>query len=272
MFYSSHSSFVPGKSVSAIRCISALCWLLLLHTASCLANPKETIHVVGEPSLTYYAADERADFGVATGMDALFLTHLLESLGYEVKVDVLPWSRAYQLALDKPNTLIHSIARNEKREALFHWVEAYMELEYGLYSFGDAVRFNIASTEDLHQYTLAAQREDRLYFQLQKLGLKRIKTVLHYNMLFSLLEKGRVDLIHASRENTRIRCQQLEICEKLLLEYSLSHINGTLYFAFNKQTDMGIVKQVRRAFHQKVNSGEYLHLFPQRRVELKMLQ
>ena len=57
--------------------------LLLLTLVSSPTVSKQTIHVVGEPSLTYYASDESTDSGYATGMDALFLTHLLEELGYK---------------------------------------------------------------------------------------------------------------------------------------------------------------------------------------------
>lgn len=241
--------------------------LPLLHPLSVFADTK--IFVVGEPSLTYYSANPDSDSGRAAGQDAVFFQALLTEQGYRPQLDVYPWSRAYRIATQTPNTLIIGIARNPERKDKLYWVEAFMDLQYGLFSYGDKPRFNIQSAKELQQFTIGAQRDDGLYHVLVAMGLKKIETVLHYHMLYKMAEKQRVDLITASTETTDIRCRQLAICDKLHMEYPLTHVDNTLYLAFNKDTDSNLVQSVREAFQHKVMSGQYQQQFPKRKVTLQ---
>lgn len=63
--------------------------------------------------------------GLVTGLSVDLLQRMVDrsKLSLDSKgVQLLPWARAYQMALHQPNTVIFSIVRLPEREALFHWV------------------------------------------------------------------------------------------------------------------------------------------------------
>jgi polar amino acid transport system substrate-binding protein len=46
----------------------------------------------------------------------------MEASGLDYKIELLPWVRAYNMALNRDNVLIYTITRTTERENLFHWI------------------------------------------------------------------------------------------------------------------------------------------------------
>ncbi|WP_260295809.1 substrate-binding periplasmic protein [Sedimenticola hydrogenitrophicus] len=89
------------------------------------------------PPVSYY---ER---GNLVGHSAGIVRAIIRRLGINQAIEVMPWSRAYQLALKQPNTALYSTIRSKKRESLFHWVgpigSSYSQL-YARHDFQPVIR------------------------------------------------------------------------------------------------------------------------------------
>ena len=57
-----------------------------------------------------------------TGYSVELLRRLFKLTGHEYEIRVLPWARAFKNSLNQKDAMIFSIARTEKREAMFKWV------------------------------------------------------------------------------------------------------------------------------------------------------
>jgi len=54
--------------------------------------------------------------------------------GLEQRLELLPWARAYQYALDKPEACVFSTTRTPEREALFKWIGPLARSAWMLYA------------------------------------------------------------------------------------------------------------------------------------------
>lgn len=60
--------------------------------------------------------------GKVTGHDADIVQELLHRLKRIEPIELLPWEKAYQMALQGPDVMLFSVAKTPEREKLFRWV------------------------------------------------------------------------------------------------------------------------------------------------------
>ncbi len=77
------------------------------------------LRVIGDREWPPYSFNRE---GQATGCDVEIARAVLARLGRSEPVELLPWSRAYALALERPDVILLSTARSKKRERMFKWV------------------------------------------------------------------------------------------------------------------------------------------------------
>ncbi len=56
------------------------------------------------------------------GISVDILHELFKVVEFEYKIEMLPWARAYDIALNEGNVMIFTVGRNANRENLFHWI------------------------------------------------------------------------------------------------------------------------------------------------------
>ena len=76
---------------------------------------------------------------------------ILKRAKLDYKLGIYPWARAYQMALDAPNVLIYSIARNDKRETLFKWVCVIAPCHGYLYRVKSCLAVKVSTVDDIKQ-------------------------------------------------------------------------------------------------------------------------
>ena len=70
--------------------------------------------------------------GKILGPSTELVRSVLNEANIPYSIEILPWARAYNVALTQPNTMIYSLARTEQREDLFQWIGSVMRLNYYL--------------------------------------------------------------------------------------------------------------------------------------------
>lgn len=84
---------------------------------------------------------------------------IMERVGIDYAIEILPWKRAYLLAQNQPHTCVYSTTRVPEREALFKWIGPTHENDWTL--FGRAGRnYQIATIEDARKYRIGAYNGD----------------------------------------------------------------------------------------------------------------
>ncbi|PVZ16482.1 MULTISPECIES: ABC transporter substrate-binding protein [unclassified Pseudomonas] len=130
-------------------------WLALVAaTGQCLAAPALRVVTEELPPYNMMSSDGRV-----TGLSTEIVQAVMREAGASARIEVLPWARAYDMALNVPNVLIYSIARTAEREPLFQWVGALAPTRWYLYSLADRpVRLD--NLADARGHQIATVHED----------------------------------------------------------------------------------------------------------------
>ena len=111
----------------------------------------EEIHVCTENWPPYYYEIN----GEIKGISTAIVKAVLKEAGLNYTINVYPWARAYDMALNDKNVLIYTIARTPEREKLFKWVgeitPADSIIAYKLKKRGDII---VKTVQDLKKYKI----------------------------------------------------------------------------------------------------------------------
>jgi polar amino acid transport system substrate-binding protein len=129
--------------------------LLAALIAPAAAAPRPQLAIVTESSPPSAMMGEQQVVGFATEK----VRRIMERVGGDYQIALLPWKRAYALARTEPNTCVYSTTRVAEREALFKWIGPTHENDWTL--FGRADRsYGIATIEDARKYRIGAYNGD----------------------------------------------------------------------------------------------------------------
>lgn len=84
---------------------------------------------------------------------------IMERVGIDYEIEILPWKRAYLLAQNRPGTCVYSTTRVPERETMFKWVGPTHENDWTLWGRADR-DYGIASIEDARKYRIGAHNGD----------------------------------------------------------------------------------------------------------------
>lgn len=137
--------------ISSRRILFALAGLCVAASAS--ARPR--LHITAENSPPSAMLVDGQVSGFATEK----VRHIMERVGIDYEIDIMPWKRAYQLALTQPDTCVYSTTRVPQREPLFKWIGPTHENDWTLW--GRAGRdYRINTIEDARRYRIGAYHGD----------------------------------------------------------------------------------------------------------------
>jgi polar amino acid transport system substrate-binding protein len=164
----------------------AACALL---TAGLIASPAQALDLLTEDNAPFNYADGQQ----VTGLSTEILQEMGKRANVPMKMQVLPWARAYQSALNLPDTCVYSTVKLPEREALFKWVGPLTVNKWALFAKSD---FNkpINTIEDAKHYRIGGVTMDAKAMYLKSLGFANIDLVGDDNLNLAKLIAGRIDL------------------------------------------------------------------------------
>ncbi len=210
----------------------------------------QEIHVCTENWPPYnYESD-----GEIKGVSTMVVKAVLEEAGLAYKIDIYPWARAYDLALNQKNTLIYTIARTPEREKRFKWVGEITPADsIVVYKLKKRDDIHIKSVEDLKHYTSAVVKNTMTHQYLLQQGFKEGRQfiiVANSNQNVKMLFEGRIDVSIHPENVLRVRLQKLNLPYNQL-EGVFTLVKGRrLEMAFSLQTPDEIVNRVRKALYR----------------------
>lgn len=236
----------------------AVCLAAAMLQAAVAAPP---IRVVTEEYPPYnYAKD-----GDVRGVSTAVVRAVLAEAGIEAPIQLMPWARAYDLALHTENVLIYSITRTPAREDLFKWVGQVAPSEWFLYALRGR-EIPLKTLDDAKAYRIATVYQDvGEQFLLErgfdpKLNLQSSNRYAHN---YEKLKLGRVDLWIANGVVAAYLVREAgdDPAQQLKAELKLHELGGDgLYMAFSHNTPDALVARVRRAFETLRRDGRLARL------------
>lgn len=180
--------------------------------------------------------------GKVDGMSAEVVRELANRLGEEIRIELVPWTRAYLLAQQQADTAVFSTVRTPEREALFRWVGPLVRGQTRFYS----LKSSQLQVRDLQEAArvgpIAVPREWYTYQTLKAHGLDNVYGTSGSRQMISLLKHGRVRLI-ATEDITL--AQELAAGGLALdqVQAHYSFMSSDYYIAFSPQTDAARVQR-----------------------------
>jgi polar amino acid transport system substrate-binding protein len=170
----------------------------------------------------------------------------------ESTIEVLTWSRAYKIALVRPNTIIFSLVRTPEREEKFIWIGKVAQIVTELITLKDSELEPIKALSELKNIYIGVKRDDAIASFLVEKGFEYDKNLVEIINTFStmkMLEKGRIAVIPSNQQVIDFYCQTTG-CSTADFKtiYTLKELSEDLYLAASLGTDENLVKQLRAEF------------------------
>ena len=198
--------------------------------------------------------------GEFVGLAVDIVREIQQRVGNKDKIEMIPWKRIYNTALNEPNIVFFSVARTPEREDKFHWITLMMRKPWAFYAKKDSGLQN-KSLDDLKKLSaIGVQAEDVRDTWLQQQGFTNIDRVANHKLNVVKLEQERVPVILYSPQGMSHTCKELNYdfnkFEILLIPYS-----SQSYLAISKNgTSEEIVKQWKEAARQMKKDGTFARI------------
>ena len=235
------------------------CYLILLiyfFHLEAVSSQNIKISVVTEDAYPIQYEKEGKILGPSTDL----VKAVLKEAEIEYAINMVPWARAYNLALNQENTLIYSIARTPQREALFQWVGRVMKLDYFLIGL-DTLEIEPPITLDkLKALRVGVIRNSATHQHLVSLGFKNLYIVHAASQSINMLNLNRIDLFTSNYSSFQMACVHMRVdCHRIKKIYPLEKLSTSLFFAFSHNTPSQLVEKVRAAYQRVMENHQPLY-------------
>jgi polar amino acid transport system substrate-binding protein len=194
------------------------------------------------------------------GLSTLIVKKLLEGAHLKYKIELVPWERAYNTALYRPNTLIYTIAKTASRKDKFHWIGKISNRKVSL--------FRLRSRLDLANMTLEVAKEEARIATIQgdasteniiAMGfsvknITMIRDVTTGNLCINHVMKGRSDFFPMNPYALKYRIQT-DVAPDIFVDQFVIHDADGYYVAANKKTDPDVLKILIESYKRLVEEG-----------------
>lgn len=217
----------------------------------------EPLRIVTEEFSPYNMTEN----GKITGLSTEVVEAVLAEVGEPANIEVMPWARAYDLALHEENVLIYSITRSVEREPLFNWVGLLVTTHTCLYSSA-ARPIHLASLEDARHYQIGTVKDDvgEEYLTAHHFSVgANLQSSNKYELNYDKLKGGRVDLWISDDRNAAYLARQAgDVPEQVLVQsLPLADLGEDLSLAFSLKTPAATVARFRAALETIHRNGTY---------------
>ncbi len=189
--------------------------------------------------------------GKVTGTMTQKVRRLLSNAGLKADIVMMPWARAYNTALTRPNTLIYSTARMPEREDQFIWLGQLGKSETHLMGLTSRHDLKIKSYNDLSKWLIGVKRHDvsAKFLRDKKVSVRNLMVQTNTIDIVRMLIKGRIDLIPTNEEQLMHYCEMLG-CQVQQFDrvFTLAEMTQDLYLAANLDSDAGVLQRISKAF------------------------
>ena len=231
---------------------------LLILSCYSTAIFAQQLNIVSEeiPPLQMLSANHQPDGAMVEIVNAV-----LKKANLTASINIYPWARSYQLALNEKNTIIFSLFRSLERENKFQWIGKLYTLNSYLATLKSRPDININSLADAKKYSVGTIRGDLAESYLRDHNFvvnSNLFISSKYDVLWELLYSGRIDAAFTNSLLWRYELEAIGLdSNKIELNYQIANFASDLYIAASLSTDKNIVDALTKALADIKADGSY---------------
>jgi polar amino acid transport system substrate-binding protein len=195
--------------------------------------------------------------GKIEGLTTEIVNEIMKNTENEYPIKIMPWARAYQQIINKPNKILFSMTRTPEREYLFKWVGPIASNSFVFYAKSDSnIQLNSLEDAKNDNYKIGTYLNGANELYLKSKNFYNIYSVPDDLLNVKKLIKGRIDLWAAGETQGLYKAKQLNINPKKIKK--VFKIKETqLYIAFSRTTPTSIIKQWQHELNKMKKDGRY---------------
>lgn len=222
--------------------------LSIVAASVCLMGSDTTILTEEYPPYNYMKD------GLVTGFSTEIVKAMQERMEHRIPIEVLPWSRAYNLTLKRDGYALYSTTRNAAREDLFKWVGPLVSNATVFYAKTDSP-IKITDIESAKQYKICAYKDDADEMFLKENNFPKIDSVIKNDLNVKKLSQGKCDLWIAGHPSGYLMAKSMGMGDKIKQIFTVQ--TTEMYMAFGKNTPDEEVARWQEAYDQVKAAGIY---------------
>jgi polar amino acid transport system substrate-binding protein len=196
--------------------------------------------------------------GQVKGISTEVIREVLKRANLEAEIQVYPWVRAYQRAMEEENVLLFTIARTPEREAHFKFLCPIAPSVHNvLFKLRERTDISVSSVKEAGRYRIGVQNGDVIHQILLGAGLEVNKTLFPVTDNEQNLKKllsGRIDLMAGHDLPTQDLLKGMNLAADFLeVVYTFESFEECA--AFGAKTSDELVERARRALESVVGEG-----------------
>lgn len=211
------------------------------------AQAPASLRLATEASAPYGMRDGKHLVGIATDT----VREIMARAGFAHTIELLPWKRAYTLALERPDACVYATTRTPEREASFKWVGPIGEADWVLMARADRT-FSLRSLEDARGYRIGTYNGDARDDYLRGRGFDVDPAPDDLTNPRKLM-LNRIDLWAASIQRGSLTLERLGYAGKIVPVLTFNRIR--LYLACNRAVPDAMVTRMNDALASMERDG-----------------
>lgn len=181
--------------------------------------------------------------------------------GHESTFEILPWARAYEIALQKPNVILISVLKTPQRKKKLQWIGKVLQAEAHLIALKERTGINIKHIDQTNNYVLSTVRGYAAAKYLLRQGFsEKYNLVLtsHQSQIWRLLYNRRVDLVLANLKLGRFEAKYIGLDPSLMeSKLQILELKNELQFATGLSTPLKTVLSLQNGLKALKENGSY---------------
>ncbi len=202
--------------------------------------------------------------GVAAGCFVDVVREIQRRVGNQDSIQIVPWPRAYHLALTEPNIVIFVALKTESRQPLFQWVGPLASVRVSFYTMADR-GILIASIEDaMRLKSIGAMQDSFAESELTRLEFHNLERTSSVVQMIKKLLSGRDDAILADDLFVDSFFRDNKDLDRSRVVQSYTLAESEMYIAFSRSTAPDIVLSWQNALDSMKRDGTFAKLVSNR--------
>jgi len=226
---------------------------IFLFSGQPLFSAELTILTENLPPLNYVKDGE------LVGPSIEIVKEIQRRVGSRDKIEVYPWARAYQMALEDENIVLFGTTHTKARENKFKWIGPLAtKRDILVAKKGSGIK--ISNLDDAKKVgRIGTLRDDTRELFLKRHGFTNLEPVSDEQLNAQKLFLGRINLWTYKIPGLRTVCELAGVDPNDFIEvYHLREIDVSI--AFSKKTSDSIVQKWKKAFEEMLADGTIMQI------------
>ena len=192
--------------------------------------------------------------GKLIGPAVEIVQEIQKKVGHTGKIEVLPWSRGYQMAQTENDVALFSTTRTEEREAIFKWVGPLFEEKWVMLSFKNKTPTikNLEEAKSVER--IGVYLGDVRESILKEKGFTNTDAAQDNSINAIKLSTGRINLWFTSLYEYKILIKNAHLdLNDFKINFEVS--SDPSYLAFSKGTSDSTVSKWKKAYQTVIDDG-----------------